>query len=356
MENEKQQAGCACAPELKKTTIGGQALIEGLMMVGPHKIALACRRRDGSITIDEMPPLKKGKASKIPIVRGAVNMFRQLVMGQKALMRSASFVEEDDRIEEAAEEAAKAAVTDTAVDAATEAGENSESGSTALGEKPVHKEKSKLTDVVLYLATIGGILGGVALFVLLPNFLASLILPISDEARQSFRTGFVYNLLEGAIRLVLLLGYMWMTSLVKDIREMWRYHGAEHKTIACYEAGEELTVENVLRYSRFHPRCGTSFLFLLVFMSVILFSVVGWYSTWINLLIRLVLVPVLAGLTYELLRWTGKNDKKPLCRILARPGLWVQRLTTAEPDGPIVEVAIAAMKAVIPEDGNDDNW
>lgn len=326
------------AAAIKKTTIGGQALMEGLMMVGPERVSVACRRRDGSINVQYLPPVRKNAINRVPILRGAVGLFRQMILGTKAMMLAAAQIEEDEN--SAAEQTTAAARPEAVIER----------------NKPSQQHNS-LTTYALYGSAILGMVGGIAMFVLLPNLLAGLILrysglPIATTGKHTF----IYSLFEGVIRLVILLGYLYLTSCIKDISRIWRYHGAEHKTIACYEAGEDLTVDNVARHSRFHPRCGTSFLFLLVFCSVFLFSIVGWYGLWLNLLIRLLLVPILAGLSYELLRWSGTHDRCLAGRIIVTPGLWVQRLTTKEPDAPIIEVAIAAMKEVIPEDGRADIW
>lgn len=328
----------------KKTTIGGQALLEGLMMVGPDKTATAFRRRDGSILVEYRDPIPPASSRKIPIVRGAVGIFRQMVAGTRALMRSAELIEEDDRREEAAKQM-------RSISESSAAGEVLDTKTVEVTVAP----PSPATKWVLYGSAAVGVLGGIVLFVLLPNLLADLLLP-SQAGKQSYATGVLYNLIEGAVRLILLLGYFYLCNRLPDMKQIWRYHGAEHKTIACYEAGDPLTPEQVMRHSRFHPRCGTSFLFLFVFLSILLFSVVGWHSALVNLLIRLALVPVLAGLSYEVLRWTGKHDGQCLCRWIARPGLWVQKLTTAEPDEKICEVAIAALRAVLPEQTDADQW
>ncbi len=362
------------AAAIKKTTIGGQALMEGLMMVGPERVSVACRRRDGSINVQYLPPVRKNAINRVPILRGAVGLFRQMILGTKAMMLAAAQIEEDENSAAEQTTAAAQAATDARptadVQAATDArptadvqgAADAQATAAARPEAVIERNKpsqqhNSLTTYALYGSAILGMVGGIAMFVLLPNLLAGLILrysglPIATTGKHTF----IYSLFEGVIRLVILLGYLYLTSCIKDISRIWRYHGAEHKTIACYEAGEDLTVDNVARHSRFHPRCGTSFLFLLVFCSVFLFSIVGWYGLWLNLLIRLLLVPILAGLSYELLRWSGTHDRCLAGRIIATPGLWVQRLTTKEPDAPIIEVAIAAMKEVIPEDGRADIW
>ena len=165
---------------------------------------------------------------------------------------------------------------------------------------------------------------------------------------------------EGLLRLLIFLLYLVFSSGLKDIKRVWRYHGAEHKTIACYEAGLPLTVDNVLKQTRFHPRCGTSFLFNVLAISIIVYTVIGIFTgtqpMWVNMLIRIAAIPVICSISYEILRFVGRHDRNWLCRLMSKPGLWLQKFTTDEPDGPIVEVAIASMQAVIPENKEDDVW
>ena len=164
------------------------------------------------------------------------------------------------------------------------------------------------------------------------------------------------SLVEGLLRITLFIGYLFMASRLKDIQRVWQYHGAEHKTIACYESGLPLTVENTRPFSRFHPRCGTAFMFIVIIVSIIVFSFLGWHSRWINLLIRFALVPVVAGIAYEIIRLAGRHDNR-FTRAISVPGLLLQRLTTAEPDDSMLEVAIAAMDAVRPnQEGIQDKW
>lgn len=289
------------AAAIKKTTIGGQALMEGLMMVGPERVSVACRRRDGSINVQYLPPVRKNVINRVPILRGAVGLFRQMILGTKAMMLAAAQIEEDENSAAEQTTAAAQAAADVRPTADVQAAADAQATAAARPEAVIERNKpsqqhNSLTTYALYGSAILGMVGGIAMFVLLPNLLAGLILrysglPIATTGKHTF----IYSLFEGVIRLVILLGYLYLTSCIKDISRIWRYHGAEHKTIACYEAGEDLTVDNVARHSRFHPRCGTSFLFLLVFCSVFLFSIVGWYGLWLNLLIRLLLVPTLSG-------------------------------------------------------------
>jgi len=186
----------------------------------------------------------------------------------------------------------------------------------------------------------------IGLFILLPNLLASIV-----------TTGNVVlnNLIEGAIRVLIFLGYIILVSRMKDIRRVWMYHGAEHKTISCYENNEELTVENARKYTTKHKRCGTSFLFIVLIVSVLVFSFTGWNSVWINLLARLLLIPVVAGIAYEIIKYAGRSDGM-FSRIASAPGLFFQNFTTKEPDDSMLEVAIEAFKAVIPEEKGSDKW
>lgn len=318
---------------LKKTTIGGQALLEGLMMVGPEKIAMAVRKADGAIVVEEIPVGRISKAEKIPFVRGSVRLFRQLVTGTKALMRSADFAEE--------------ALAPTA-----------EGEAAAEPKKPSRLDRwfERHANVLLYGSAILGIAISVGLFILLPNLVVSLVGPLAALKTGTFGDKVVLNLVEGALRIVIFLAYLSITSVLKDIRRVWMYHGAEHKTIACYESGLPLTVENVRGFSRRHPRCGTSFLFIVIITSIVVFSFFGWYHPLINLAIRLALLPVVAGIAYEIIRWAGRHDRNVVSRVVSAPGLWLQGLTTREPEDAMLEVAIQATEPVIPERKDADAW
>lgn len=308
---------------MKKTSIGGQALLEGLLMIGPASTATAIRKPDGEIAVDVKPRPKQSKASKIPVLRGIVNFGRQMVVGVNALMHSADFAEIED-----------------------------EDTEKSKFEKFIEKKLGdKAKNAVIYFAVIIGILFSVGLFILLPNFVTSLIFPGRENANT-----FLINLFEGILRLTIFVGYLVIVSRLKDIKRVWQYHGAEHKTISAYENGEELTVENVRKYSTKHPRCGTSFLFLIMIISILLFSVVGWHGMLLNLILRILLIPAVAGLSYEVLKLAGRSELKCI-KILNAPGLAFQYLTTKEPDDDMIEVAIAAFKAVAPaEDDGSDNY
>lgn len=309
---------------MKKTTIGGQALIEGLMMIGPKNVAIAIRKPDGEIVVEKKPLPVKSKWSKIPVIRGVVNFVRQMVLGVKALTYSADFMEY-----EAEEE--KQSKLDKFIDK-------------ILGDKA--------KNVAIIFAVVISIAFSIGLFILLPNFIASLISP----GEKTTGGVILINLLEGVIRLILLFTYILLASRMKEIKRVWQYHGAEHKTIHAYEHGEELTVENVQKYTTKHPRCGTSFLFFVMFISIVVFSFLGWHTVWINILARLLLIPLVAGISYEILRAAGRSEWKGI-KIINAPGLALQYLTTKEPDDSMVEVAIAAFNGVlVPEDENADKW
>lgn len=310
---------------MKKTNIGGQALIEGLLMIGPKNAATAIRKADGEIIVEkkELPP--KGTLSKIPVVRGIIGFVRQMIFGMKALMYSAELVEIDEEIEEPSK-------FDKFIER-------------ILGDK--------LKDVAIYFSVIIAIVLGVSLFILLPNFLADFITVTLDKTT---RGGVIArNLIEGIIRLIIFLSYLILVSKMKDIKRIWQYHGAEHKTIYCYEHGQELTVENIKKYSTKHPRCGTSFLFIVMIVSIIVFSLVGWHGRLLNILFRILLIPIVAGISYELLKIGGRSENK-IMKIVNAPGLALQLLTTKEPDEKQIEVAIEALKNVLVEDKNADNW
>lgn len=368
----------------KKTSIGGQALIEGLMMVGPRRTAMAIRKADGSILVEEMSRGNKMVFfEKIPFIRGGIRIFRQLITGTGALMKSAELSEEPDAVIPAVQEAEvvpEATESKTAdhtepdgaasvilTDDERLASIATQARSAAQPSKP--KEKSSRLDsflekhmnLMVVFSAVLGIAFSVVLFMLLPRLIVDLVtfwIPASQT--DSVTVTLLRNLSEGILRITIVIGYMAMTSRMKDIARVYMYHGAEHKTIACYEAGEPLTVENVRKHIRFHPRCGTAFLFTVVIVSILVFAVAGIFIGvniwWLNALIRLALVPVVAGIAYEFIHFTGKYDNNAVCRAIAKPGMWLQRFTTKEPDDSMIEVAIAAMQAVLPENSSEDNW
>ena len=323
---------------MKKTSIGGSALIEGLMMIGPKNAAISIRKPDGEIFTELRDLPKRDKLVKIPILRGVISFFRQMILVFKAMMFSAKFVELED------EEVKTQGKLSKKFDEWLEKGLGK-----LFGDKAI--------DWIVYFAVAFSLVLTVVLFILLPNFLAGLLgFALEKNATHDFWQVVRLNLFEGLLRISFFFFYVYFASKLEDIKRVWQYHGAEHKTIHCYEAEEELTVENVRKYSTKHPRCGTSFMILVLLISVILFSFTGWHSIILNILIRLLLVPLVAGLSYELLKFAGRCEGRWI-RILNAPGLAFQKLTTKEPDDLQIAVAIEAMKNVIvEEDKKLDEW
>ena len=317
-----------------KTSIGGQALIEGVMMRGPKQTAMAVRNPAGEIVLEKWetnPGGKTSKVSKIPFVRGIFNFIGSMKVGYKALMRSAEIAMPED------------------VD-----GE---------GKPLTEAEKEKESKFVAIAAGIGGVLGvllAVALFIWLPTFLFEILqkLTFGTAAQEFFASHIAKSVFEGVIKLLLFIGYIGCMNFVKDVRRTFEYHGAEHKTIFCYEAGLPLTVENVRAQRRFHPRCGTSFMILMIlvgiFIGILIPESIGGVviNKWIRSGAKLLLLPLTVGIGYELIKLCGRHDNI-ITRIIAKPGVWMQRLTVHEPDDKMIECAIASMEAVIPENGED---
>ena len=323
----------------KKTSIGGQALIEGIMMRGPEKTVMAVRKKDGSIEIcpREFTDVKaKYPILKLPVIRGVAGFIESMTVGYKAMMDSAEISGYLDELEE--EEKA-------------EKGEEEENKQDKAEEK---KSSSKLMTVIMIIATVLALILSVGLFIYLPSLLFVWVNGLCGGVLTNLQ-----SLFEGILKITIFLGYMIAVSYMKDIKRVFQYHGGEHKTIFCYEAGLPLTVENVRKQSRFHPRCGTSFMILMlivsIFITFILDAIVPWLRgvLWLRTIIKLLLVPVICGLGYELIKICGRHDN-PVTRIIAAPGLWIQRITVKEPDDSMIEIAIAAMNEVIPEDGEKD--
>lgn len=274
---------------------GGQAVIEGVMMRGPEWMAIAVRKPDRNIAlhverVDSV--LRRYPVLRLPILRGVIALWETMKLGLTALLFS---------VNQAA------------------------------------PEEEQLSKGELTITTAVGIVLALAVFVALPTWLGSLL-------ERSLGSGWWVQLLEGGMRLGIFLGYLKAISLVRDIQRVFQYHGAEHKVINCFEAGDELTVENVRRHSREHKRCGTSFLLYVVVISILLFSLVNWPNLWLKIVGRLALLPLVAGISYELIRLAGRYDT-PLVNALSRPGLWLQGFTTREPDDDQIEVAIASFQA-----------
>ena len=334
-----------------KTSIGGQALIEGIMMRGPKKTALAVRNPKGEMVIEcDDTPAVNSKFAKIPFIRGVVNLVSSLKLGYKYLMRSA----EISGLEEAEAELAKEKEEKRRAKAEKKGKE--------YKEKEKSDKKSGLSTVIMLISSLLGVAIAVALFIFLPTFISTLIL--GKNASQDYPVWVA--IISGVIKVLVLIGYMASVSLMKDIRRTFMYHGAEHKTIFCYERGKELTVENVKKERRYHPRCGTSFIFLMVFVGVIVMIPIGLLLrmlpaeilenrllyTLIRTGVAILLVPLMAGGGYELIRLAGRHEN--VCtKVISAPGMWLQRITTREPDDDMIECAIAALKEVIPEDGSD---
>ena len=332
----------------KKTSIGGQALIEGIMMKGVSKGAMAVRLPDGSIDVEDWDIKPKKWYNKCPVIRGSINFVQQLREGYSCLMKSAD----------------KSGMMD----------DDSEEEQSKFEKWLDDKFGDKLTGAIMAIAMVIGIALAVFLFLLLPSYIFTGIEALLPTEPMNALSGLLPGLpegsyvmvksvdisgwrtvFEGVMKIVIFVAYMWVTSLTKDMHRMYRYHGAEHKTIACYEAGDELTVENVRKYTRFHPRCGTSFLILVVIVSVFLYSVLPWGSIGLRVVCKLLLLPLVMGISYELLKWCGRSDNWAT-RIIRQPGIWVQHLTVFEPDDSMIEVAIAAVTPVLPENPEDGKW
>ena len=283
---------------MSKPIVGGQAVIEGVMMRGFGKTATAVREPNGHIAVevkpvhsiaDRYPILKK------PFLRGSVTLYESLVLGMKSLSYSAKMAGEED-------------------------------------EQLSDKEMAGTIALALVLASV--------LFIAIPTGSAKFFHSITDDP-------FFLNLMEGALRLVIFLGYLFAISQMKDIRRVFQYHGAEHKTIFCYEANLPLTVENVQKFPRLHPRCGTTFLLIVMLVSIVVFAFLGWPDLWLRITSRILLLPVVAGISYEIIRLAARSENS-IIRAAIMPGLWLQYLTTRPPDDEMVEVAIASLNAVLP--------
>ena len=335
MANKEQQSCC----EKFKTTIGGQALIEGILMRGPEKDAIVVRGKDGLVLeVTDRKIRKKGSIATWPFIRGAVTFLDSQVLGVKALMHSADLAPEEYTAEE------------------------QPSKFDLWLEKKMGDERAK--QFIMGFAVFLGLAMSIGLFFLLPMLIGGLF--------DRWITGNVaLNLVEGVIRICILLAYMAFAARMEEMKRVFSYHGAEHKTICCYEAGLPLTVENVSRQTRLHPRCGTSFLLVVMVVSVLVFSVASsgllalipaladmqgsFLYRLIMIVFKLLLLPMVVGITYEINRWIGRHDNG-LSKVLAAPGLWLQKITTNEPDEGMMEVAIMALEAVLPKEEGTDKW
>ena len=334
MSKKETQPCC----EKFKTMIGGQALIEGIMMRGPETDAIVVRA-NGELKV-ETTPRKKRKPKSFatwPLIRGIVNFFDSQVVGVKALMRSADLSPEESQEEEP-------------------------SKLDLWLEKKLGNEKFQ--KAIIGFAVFMGLAMSVGLFILLPGIIAGFFDVLIPNI-------VLLNLLEGVIRILIFVGYMFLVSRMKEMRRVFAYHGAEHKTIRCYEAGLPLTVENVRAQTRLHPRCGTSFLLIVMVVSILLFSVASsgllalipaleaMRGTFLYRLImisfKLLLLPLVVSITYEINRWAGRHDNG-FTRALTAPGMWFQNFTTVDPDDSMIEVGIASLQAVLPEEEGTDRW
>ena len=281
---------------MEKPLIGGQAVIEGVMMRGFGKVATAVRETDGNIKVQVNPVSSisdRFPILKLPFLRGSVVLFESLLLGIKSLSFSAQVAGEEDE---------------------------------------------QLTDGEMIGTIIFAMAFACVLFIAIPTGAAKFLHSMTDDA-------FILNIAEGFLRLIIFFAYIFIISRMKDIQRVFQYHGAEHKTIFCYEADLPLTVENVKKFPRLHPRCGTAFLLIVMVVSIFVFAFLGWPDLWLRILSRIILLPVVAGIAYEMIRFAGRS-KNSLVRLAIMPGLWLQYLTTREPDDSMIEVAIASVNAV----------
>ena len=304
-----------------RTSIGGQALIEGILMRGPKKQAIVCRTAEGLVEkVDELKLLKdKYPIFGWPFIRGCVTFIDSMIKGMQALTYSAELVpleeQEPDKLDQWIEK---------------------------------HFTAEKASKIIIGTAVVLGIALALFLFIFLPTLIVGLIKPLTQNL-------VLRNLSEGVVKIIILLAYMRLCCCVSDVKRLFSYHGAEHKTIFCYEHGKPLTVENVRTESRFHPRCGTSFLLVVVVVSILVNSVVTLTNSFARMGAHLLLLPVVVGISYEINLWCGRHDNW-LSAALSAPGKWLQHMTTNEPDDGMIECAIRAMELVIPEEKGSDAW
>lgn len=369
--------------KIHRTMIGGQAVIEGVMMRGVDKTALAVRKPDGDISLEVWNTSRHDRNSilRLPIIRGVINFVEMLVFGYKTISKSAEIAElasaesNPGQPSETASSASEAAPAEgnpaEGTPAESNPGKPSETASSVPEAAPAegkpaegtnteeNPEKSSDTDknesggdkgmsVATALSMVAGLVIAILLFAVLPTL-------IIGKTDRFVHWGSMSTIAEGVIKIAIFIGYLALIARMKDIQRVYQYHGAEHKTIYCYEHGDELTPENARKYTRFHPRCGTSFLLIVLIISIIVFSFVTWKTLWLRILLKLLLLPLVVGISYEIIKFAGRHDNS-IMRFLLAPGLWLQRLTTREPDDSQLEVAIKALKAVIPDNPEDDLW
>lgn len=346
----------------RKTSIGGQALMEGIMMRGPQNTAMAVRNTKGEIVIEEFPTkgVNRPAICRWPIIRGIFGYIDSMTLGYKCLMRSAELSGLEDLVEEKPKKKKKGKIEEE-----SSSNGNEEKTETSTEETSEEKLPSWVMTLTMIIGVTLGVLLAIGLFLFLPTFLFEIASNYIGflKSDNAIANSLIKSAFEGVLRVLLLVGYMSAIALMKDIRRTFMYHGAEHKTIFCYEAGLELTVENVRSQRRFHPRCGTSFLILMVLVSIFVSFFIDPISIAISgdvlpmilrVLVKLLLIPIIVGLGYELIKFAGRHDNV-LTRIISLPGVWLQHITVFEPTDDMIECAITAVKRVIPDDGSD-NW
>ena len=325
MDRKESVWECISDKPVRQNYIGGQAVIEGVMMRGKKMYVMAVRTPDGTLAVEKKDiddVFSRYKIFKYPIFRGIASFIQSLIIGTKIIMRSTQLA----GLEE-------------------ETDENTEP---SKFEKALQKIfGDKLTDVLIYISVAVSLVFSIGLFFVLPVFIGSLLRPILPGT-------WALGIAEGLIRIAIFLLYLFLVSRMKEIKRVFQYHGAEHKTINCFEHGEELTVENVKKYTRLHKRCGTSFLLIVMIISMVVFFFIRTDTIWLRLVSRILLVPFVAGISYEVIRWAGRSDS-PIVKMVSAPGLCLQKITTAEPDGSQIEAAIAAMKGVLEEETEDES-
>lgn len=370
MKKEKKVTACR-----RKTSIGGQALIEGIMMRGPKMTAMAVRNTSGEIVIEEFETkgVKRPKICRLPLIRGVFGYIDSMTLGYKCLMRSAEISGLEDLVEEKPKKEkkkskAKKSEENTSITEVNEQVSDTEAANRSDSPKNSEEEEKMPAWVMTLTMVVSVILGlvlALGLFIFLPSFLFDLAARYIDflTGHHPIADSLIKSAFEGVLRVLLLVGYMGAIALMKDIRRTFMFHGAEHKTIFCYEAGLDLTVENVRAQRRFHPRCGTSFLILMVLVSIfvsffidpITIAITGdVLPTIFRVLLKLLLIPIIVGIGYELIKFAGRHDNI-VTRIISLPGVWLQHITVFEPTDDMIECAIAAVKRVIPDD-QSDNW
>ncbi len=311
MENNEKQS-CAI-----KTSVGGQALIEGIMMKGPFRSAMAVRMPDGTIDVEEWETKKITGIRKVPFIRGIFNLVDTLIKGYGCLMKSAEKAGQEEQPDK------------------FELWLNKVFGKAAAG-------------VFNTIVTVLALVLCLGLFVVIPSAVASF-------CGRFINNSIALSAIEGVVKMAIFLGYIIGVSKMEDIHRTFMYHGAEHKTIFCYEKGLELNVENIRKQIRFHPRCGTSFLLIVLIISILVSSIVTWNNLFIRVVLKVLSIPVIVGIAYEIIKFAGRHDNV-ITRIISAPGLWLQRFTTQEPDDSMIEVAIAAVTPVLPENPEDGLW